>query len=637
MDNQLQAQSVAPKLVVNLVIHVTHVACLSALCIIAVSVAAAAADRGGCHLLTVTTANDVVDGDTDSTCALLSDVGADGEISLREAVIASNNTPGPDTINFAIGIGVQTITLGSPLSPITDTTVIDGTTQPGYAGSPMIELDGSAAGADVDGLTISGHACTICGLIINRFTRDGIVITGDSGLVVGNYVGTNAAGDAGSGNGQYGIVIQGGGGNAIGGVSEADRNVSSGNLAGILLTGGASGNLIRGTYTGTGASGSAAIPNLTHGIILTNGVTNNTIGGLEAEARNVVSGNSGRGISIENATTTGNTIQGNYIGTASDGTTALGNGQDGIYIAAPQNMIGGADDGAGNVIANNGLCGVTVVGDYSGISILGNSVYSNADLGIDLNEDGITYNDVDDGDTGPNDKQNFPTLDSATASAVDVCIYGFLNSTSGTSFRIEFFAGSAADPSGFGEGKTYLGSTNVITDSGGDVHFSVALPVAVSIGDVIAATATNPSNGTSEFSDTALVTISTVSIILSNPTFAFGTNTPDAWLAPEISVITNNGTVAENFIGRISQFTDGTNIWGLSDVSNGDDLIRAQWSTVSDTGPWNDIIAYDTDFTIATNVAIDDSVTFWFRIETPISTSSYSEHSCALTVTAQQY
>ncbi len=109
------------------------------------------------------------------------------------------------------------------------------------------------------------------------------------------------------------------------------------------------------------------------------------------------------------------------------------------------------------------------------------------------------------------------------------------------------------------------------------------------------------------------------------------------WLTPQFSTITNDGTAAENFKGKISQFTAGANVWALDAVSNGADSTRAQWSTTSDTGPWTDISTYDTDFTFATNVAVNDSVVIWFRIETPTSTSSFAEYSSTLTVTAEGF
>jgi hypothetical protein len=128
-----------------------------------------------------------------------------------------------------------------------------------------------------------------------------------------------------------------------------------------------------------------------------------------------------------------------------------------------------------------------------------------------------------------------------------------------------------------------------------------------------------------------------ISVLVSDATFAFGVSTLDTWLTPQLSILINDGAVAENLVGQISQFTDGSNLWELSSSVNGADSIRAQWSTESDSGWWNDISAYDTDFTIVTNVAASDSVIFWFRIQTPLSTSSYNEHSSTLTVTALQY
>ena len=106
--------------------------------------------------ITVDTTSDVVDGTTTSIAALLANKGPDGRVSLREAILAVDNTPGLDTITFNIGTGgVATIKPTSSLPPITGPVVIDGTTQPGYTGTPIIELDGSLAGAGVNGLTIT--------------------------------------------------------------------------------------------------------------------------------------------------------------------------------------------------------------------------------------------------------------------------------------------------------------------------------------------------------------------------------------------------------------------------------------------------------------------------------------------------
>jgi len=126
-----------------------------------------------------------------------------------------------------------------------------------------------------------------------------------------------------------------------------------------------------------------------------------------------------------------------------------------------------------------------------------------------------------------------------------------------------------------------------------------------------------------------------LSVAVSNSVFAFGTQLLNTFLAAQSSVLTNDGSLTETLVGKISTFTAGANTWTLSPPTNGPDQIRAQWSTTSASGPWNDISAYDTDFTIATNVAVNGSVNFWLRIQTPTSTSSYNQYSSTLTVTAQ--
>ena len=87
--------------------------------------------------------------------------------------------------------------------------MLDGTTQTGFTGNPIIELDGSTAGA-VNGLTITAGSSTIRGLVINRFGTSGIyIMTNGSNLVAGNYLGTDVTGTTvvGFGNGSDGIEI----------------------------------------------------------------------------------------------------------------------------------------------------------------------------------------------------------------------------------------------------------------------------------------------------------------------------------------------------------------------------------------------------------------------------------------------
>ena len=167
-----------------------------------------------------------------------------------------SNAGSPDQIRFNIaGAGLHTINLLSALPAITDAVVLDATTQPGFAGAPIIELNGAAAGAGADGLTLLGGNSTVRGLVINRFGGSGIHVGGTGGnLIQGNYVGLDATGNADLGNAQYGIWVTSDS-NVIGGTTAGDRNVISGNNIDGIHIDGASGNLVQGNYVGTNATG----------------------------------------------------------------------------------------------------------------------------------------------------------------------------------------------------------------------------------------------------------------------------------------------------------------------------------------------------------------------------------------------
>jgi len=106
---------------------------------------------------------------------IVTNTSASGPGSLQQAILDANATNGLDTIVFQIpGAGVHTITPTNALPSISDSVVIDGTTQPGFAGTPLIELSGASAGATTDGLRLSAGNSTIRGLAINRFGGAGI-------------------------------------------------------------------------------------------------------------------------------------------------------------------------------------------------------------------------------------------------------------------------------------------------------------------------------------------------------------------------------------------------------------------------------------------------------------------------------
>ena len=485
-----------------------------------------------------------------------------GPGSLRQALLNANATPGRDVIRFNLpGSGPHTIQPLSALPFITDPVVIDGTSQPGFSGKPIIELDGSMAGDGTNGLHITAGNCTVQGLVINRFSWSGILLAiNGSNIIKGNYVGTDVTGTGALGNGDKGINVENSSNNTIGGTKPSERNIVSGNQAGIVIFGdGASGNKVLGNYVGTDVTGNASLFNFTGVSIWLS--HNNLIGGTSAAARNVISGNK-TGVGILDAS--GNKVQGNFIGTNANGTTALGNTDDGVDIAggnnnticdnvisansssgavirgnsatgnlvqrnfigtdksskiplgngehgvfihdnASNNTIGGTSRRDGNVIAFNSPSGATLHSSI-GNTIRSNSIFSNASLGIDLDANGVTPNDAGDGDTGANNLQNFPVLTTATRDDDDTIIRGTFNSAPNTAFKLEFFSNPDCDPSNHGEGKKFLGSKKVTTDGSGNANFKVSLDTRVAPGQLITATATDPSNNTSEFSQCVAVT-----------------------------------------------------------------------------------------------------------------------------------
>ena len=170
---------------------------------------------------------------------------------------------------------------------------------------------------------------------------------------------------------------------------------------------------------------------------------------------------------------------------------------DGVAISGNNNIIGGTVSGAGNLIESN-RTGV-VIRSGTGNSILSNSIYSNSVVGIGF--PGIVNNDTGDADTGPNNLQNFPVLSSAMPNNDGTTtVQGTLNSASNTTFYIEFFANTICHHSGYGEGQAFIGHTTVTTDGSGNSSFTFSTTVPVSLGQSIAATATDPAGNTSGFS-----------------------------------------------------------------------------------------------------------------------------------------
>jgi titin len=341
----------------------------------------------------------------------------------------------------------------------------------------------------------------------------------DNNVVAGNFIGTDVTGTVALGNGGDGVDIWLGaqfntiGTNGDGVADAAERNIISGNQSfGVVIRdSGTDLNVVAGNFIGTDMTGAISLGNLGSGVFVNMGAQQNRIGtngdGVsDIFECNIISGNMKSGVSIHNAGTEHNVVSGNFIGTDVTGTIAMGNSYNGVSIryGSQQNRIGTDSDGVsdveeGNVIAFN-VAGVAVIDvDSTGNRIQGNSIHSNAGLGIDLGSDGVTPNDPADADTGPNNYQNTPLISYFETGTV-TRIVGTLNSLPNTTFTLDFYANSTLDPSGFGEGERHLGSVDLMTNSSGDADFDISLAAATAVGEVITATATDPSGDTSEYS-----------------------------------------------------------------------------------------------------------------------------------------
>ena len=333
--------------------------------------------------------------------------------------------------------------------------------------------------------------------IISGNTGDAVNLhdAGTSGnLVVGNYIGTDATGNADLGNGGHGVLIFSASNNTVGGPGPGEGNVISSNLFGMSVHG-ASGNIIQGNIFGLNAAGTADLGNDTHGIHVSTNATGTIVGGTESGAGNVVSGNVHGFILADGSS--GTQVLGNYIGTDATGSGLFPNDAVGIVIDnSSNNIIGGTQSGARNVIAGHPGSAVHVREAAFGNTIVGNRMFANGGLGIDLGADGPTPNDAGDADEGPNNRQNFPVLTHSPSGqgVIDVT----LNSTPRTSFVVHFYTTQdSCEPDGRGQGAALVGSASVTTDDSGNVSFTFTGPIEANI----TATATNAATGdTSEFS-----------------------------------------------------------------------------------------------------------------------------------------
>jgi hypothetical protein len=355
-----------------------------------------------------------------------------GPGTLRQALLDANASPGTNVIQFNFtGPAPYTIHLLTPLPELNDMVSLEGESQPGFVFDPIIEVDGTNAVPDGTG-DPSNPLST------------GLILSQDSNII-------------------QGIILSG---------FDVGIRIRSAN------------NLIGGTGPGQG---------------------------------NVLTGNSGAGIVLESTSATGNVIQGNDIG-LSPNQPSQGNGGDGILLTdgASQNVIGGPEPGMGNTIAFNDGNGVALDPSAgTGNAIRGNAIFSNGGLGIDLGSDGVSPNDESDADEGPNRGQNTTSDLSAFTDNGFTTIKGSLQSVAEQAYRVDLFLNQNADASGVAEGQSFIGTTNLVTDAQGKGSFAITLPTDANATQFITSSVTDADNNTSEFS--APSQVGSLPVILVHP------------------------------------------------------------------------------------------------------------------------
>lgn len=311
-----------------------------------------------------------------------------GAGSLRQALLDANARIGLDTIVFNLPAGGRTITPATTLPPLTDAVVIDGTTQPGFTGAPLVEINGERAEGAC--LLLQGGDSTVRGLVINRCKRSAIESDTQTGYrVEGCYIGTDSTGTQSRGNyteltnsGGAAVAVNG----IIGGTTEAARNIISGNTR----SGVSGGTVIQGNYIGVDVTGHKALSNTSGGV----GANNGLIGGTTAGAGNVISGNGSSSANGTGGLRLGDNVmvQGNVIGLNATGTAALAGQGNGILTAGSNNLIGGTTPTARNIISANTNYGVLIAnshprgnriqGNYIGTDLSGTRAFGNTYYGI---------------------------------------------------------------------------------------------------------------------------------------------------------------------------------------------------------------------------------------------------------------
>lgn len=581
----------------------------------------------------------------DSGAGSLRQAITDANLGLGPDVIVFN-VPGIGVHTITLASPLPTIVESVDISGYSQPGALENTLADGNDAVLLIEIDGSNIASGQSGLEVAATGTSIRGLIINRFdaatstaislggggghvvsgsfigtdpaglaalpndygirvssannliggdfpaasnlisgnAQSGITMdgAGDDNAVRGNFIGTDRHGTGALGNGRAGVALSGVAASVIGGPTPGERNVISGNLFGIESTG--QSFLIRGNFIGTDVTGAAALPNTSHGIVLAG--DDHLVGGVDPGAGNLISGNGGRGILIQGGSS--NTVQGNRIGTDLAGTAPLPNGSFGINLQfgfqiPMDNLIGGTNATAANVIAFNGLGGIGAT-SAQGTTIRFNRIFRNqanlgfAGLGIDLDVDNVTPNDDGDADAGANGLLNFPLIRSVTIDTTSTRVIGTFQGAPDSGFWLDFYWNECnLRPRDFLEGENHFTQVLIFTDAAGFASFDITAATPIPEGAPVSATATDVDDNTSEFSQQIVFAIAPAS------------GSPDGGSAVTISGTNFDPGVAVEIGG-----VPAANVVRVSDVE-----ITAE-TPVLPPGSLNDVVVMNPDTTAGT-------------------------------------
>ncbi len=331
--------------------------------------------------------------------------------------IGVNAAGAPLPYPLAVGdgpFGVQ-INAGATGTTLTGDTISDSTTGVDINGASNVQVlnsfigtsaAGTVAAPNTQGIVLESgatHDTIGPGNVISGNLQYGLVIEGPTtvhNVVAGDFIGTTNGGSVALGNGFAGVLVQTNTtDNTIGGATAAAANVISGNgIYGVDIQGyGTTANVVESNFIGTNLGGTTSVGTdgrslgNDDGVEISLNATGNTIGGSLLTSRNVISGNGGDGVQISSGAWS-NAVAGNFIGTNDGGIYAIPNGRNGVTIqsGAHQNTIGGLGSGEVNLISGNGNDGVwldsasgnTVEADLIGLNAYGTAAIPNAGNGV---------------------------------------------------------------------------------------------------------------------------------------------------------------------------------------------------------------------------------------------------------------